>query len=59
MREYVFSASILSALTVGLGLLRKTLRSPLSWRVWLLWASWLISLVLAIAAVREKTGGNL
>ena len=54
MREYLFSASILSALTGGLGLLRKTLRSPLSWQVWLLWASWVISLVLAIAAVRDR-----
>jgi cytochrome c-type biogenesis protein CcmH/NrfF len=54
MREYLFSASVLSALTTGLGLLQKTLRSPLSWRVWLLWASWVISLVLAIAAVRDR-----
>lgn len=54
MREYLFSASILSALTAGIGLLRKTLRSPLSWHVWLLWASWVISLVLAIAAVRDR-----
>jgi cytochrome c-type biogenesis protein CcmH/NrfF len=54
MREYLFSASILSALTAGLGLLRKTLRSPFSWHVWLLWASWVISLVLAIAAVRDR-----
>ena len=54
MREYLFSASILSALTAGIGLLRKTLRSPLSWYVWLLWASWVISLVLAVAAVRDR-----
>ncbi|MGA1688433.1 MAG: hypothetical protein ACO373_04755 [Pontimonas sp.] len=54
MREYVFSASILSALTAGVGLLRKTLRSPLTWQVWLLWASWMISLILAIAAVRDR-----
>ncbi|MGA1752448.1 MAG: hypothetical protein ACO395_03690 [Pontimonas sp.] len=54
MREYVFSASILSALTAGVGLLRKTLRSPLTWHVWLLWASWMISLILAIAAVRDR-----
>jgi len=54
MREYLFSASILSALTAGIGLLRKTLRSPLSWQVWLLWASWVISLVLAVAAVRDR-----
>jgi hypothetical protein len=54
MREYLFSASILSALTAGIGLLRKTLRSPLSWQVWLLWASWVISFVLAIAAVRQR-----
>jgi len=54
MREYVFSASILSALTAGMGLLRKTLRSPLTWQVWLLWASWMISLILAIAAVRDR-----
>lgn len=53
MREYLFSASIISAITAGIGLLRKTLRSPLSWQVWLLWVSWMISLVLAIAAVRE------
>ncbi|MBT5576265.1 MAG: hypothetical protein HOJ98_03950 [Microbacteriaceae bacterium] len=57
MRKYLFSASILSALTAGVGLLRRTLRSPLSWQVWLLWASWVISLVLAIAAVREQRGG--
>ncbi|MGA1563335.1 MAG: hypothetical protein ACO35C_01785 [Pontimonas sp.] len=54
MREYIFSASILSALTAGVGLLRKTLRSPLTWQVWLLWASWVISLILAIAAVRDR-----
>ena len=54
MREYLFSASILNALTAGIGLLRKTLRSPLSWQVWLLWASWVISLVLAVAAVRDR-----
>ncbi|MGA0847403.1 MAG: hypothetical protein ACO318_03070 [Pontimonas sp.] len=54
MREYIFSASILSALTAGVGLLRKTLRSPLTWQVWLLWASWMISLILAIAAVRDR-----
>lgn len=54
MREYLFSASILSALTAGIGLLRKTLRSPMNWHVWLLWASWVISLVLAIAAVQDR-----
>lgn len=54
MREYLFSASILSALTAGIGLLRKTLRSPMNWNVWLLWASWVISLVLAIAAVQDR-----
>jgi hypothetical protein len=54
MREYLFSASIISSLTTGVGLLRKTLLSPLSWRVWLLWASWVISLILAIAAVRDR-----
>jgi cytochrome c-type biogenesis protein CcmH/NrfF len=54
MRSYLFSASILSAITAGLGLLRRTLRSPLNWQIWLLWASWVISLVLAIAAVKER-----
>jgi len=58
MREYVFSGSILSALTAGLGLLRKTLRSPLSWRVWLLWVSWVISLVVAIGGVRDRRGSG-
>jgi hypothetical protein len=54
MREYLFSASILSAITAGISLLRKTLRTPLSWRIGLLWASWVITLVLAIVAVRER-----
>jgi hypothetical protein len=55
MREYLFSASILSALAAGIALLRKTLRSPMSWQVWLLWASWVISLVIAFDSVRHRT----
>jgi len=54
VRQFLFSSSILSAVTAGIGLLRKTIRMPFTWQLALLWASWLISLVLAIAAVTEK-----
>jgi hypothetical protein len=54
VRQFLFSSSILSAVTAGIGLLRKTIRMPFTWQLALLWASWLISLVLAITAVTEK-----
>ncbi|MEJ6758788.1 MAG: hypothetical protein QMB06_00300 [Pontimonas sp.] len=54
MRQFLFSSALLSSLATGIGLLRRTLRSPLSWQVWLLWASWAISLVLAIASVIDR-----
>ncbi|MEJ6507101.1 MAG: hypothetical protein QNL53_03030 [Microbacteriaceae bacterium] len=54
MRSFLFSSSILSGLATGVGLLRRSIRGPLSWQLWLLWASWAISLVLAVAAVVEK-----
>jgi hypothetical protein len=54
VRQFLFSTSILSALATGIGLLRRTVRMPFTWQVALLWASWAISLVLAIASIREK-----
>jgi len=55
MRAFIFSSSMLSALAAGIGLLRRTIRGPLSWQLGLLWASWAISLVLAIATIRERS----
>ncbi|MDC0991638.1 hypothetical protein OAR17_01470 [Pontimonas sp.] len=56
MRQFLFSSAIVSSIATGIGLLRKTLRAPLSWQTWLLWLSWVISLVLAIASVIERKG---
>jgi hypothetical protein len=55
MRAFIFSSSMLSAVAAGIGLLRQTIRRPFSWQIGLLWASWVISLVLAIASVRERS----
>jgi hypothetical protein len=55
MRQFLFSSSILSAVAGGITLLRRSLRGPLTWQIALLWASWLISLILAIAAIRERS----
>ena len=46
---------MLSALAAGIGLLRRTIRGPFSWQLGLLWASWAISMVLAIATIRERS----
>jgi hypothetical protein len=46
---------MLSAVAAGIGLLRQTIRRPFSWQIGLLWASWVISLVLAIATVRQRS----
>jgi hypothetical protein len=55
MRQFLFSSSMISAVATGLTLLRRSLRGPFTWQIALLWASWLISLVLAIAAIRERS----
>lgn len=57
MRQFLFSSSVLSALATGITLLRRSVRGPLTWQIALLWASWLISLVLAITAVKERSRG--
>jgi cytochrome c-type biogenesis protein CcmH/NrfF len=54
MRSFLFSSAIISSVATGIGLLRSSLRGPLSWHLWLLWASWAISLVLAVATVMER-----
>jgi hypothetical protein len=54
MRQFLFSGTILSSLAAGISLLRKTGRGPFTWQVALLWASWIISLALAIAAIRDR-----
>lgn len=55
MRQFLFSTSVLSAVASGITLLRRSIRGPLTWQIALLWASWLISLILAIAAIRERS----
>jgi hypothetical protein len=54
MRQFLFSSAFLSSIAAGISLLRKTGRGPFTWQVALLWASWIISLVLAIAALRDR-----
>jgi len=54
MRQFLFSSAIVSSIATGVGLLRKTLRAPLSWQTWLLWLSWVISLILAVSSVLDK-----
>jgi hypothetical protein len=54
MRQFLFSGTILSSLAAGISLLRKTGRGPFTWQVALLWASWIISMALAIAAIRDR-----
>ena len=54
MRQLLFSGTFLSSLAAGISLLRKTGRGPFTWQVALLWASWIISLILAIAALRDR-----
>jgi hypothetical protein len=54
MRSFLFSSAIISSLATGIGLLRSSLRGPLSFHLWLLWASWAISLVLAVTSVMER-----
>jgi len=55
MRQFLFSSAIVSSIATGVGLLRKTLRAPMTWQTGLLWLSWAISLVLAIASVLEDS----
>jgi hypothetical protein len=55
MRQFLFSSAFLSSIAAGISLLRKTGRGPFTWQVALLWASWIISLVLAIAVLRQKS----
>jgi len=55
MRKFLFSSAIVSSIATGVGLLRKTLRAPMTWLNGLLWLSWVISLVLAIASVVEDS----
>jgi len=54
MRQFLFSSTFLSAIAAGISLLRRTGRGPFTWQIALLWAGWLISLILAIAALREQ-----
>jgi hypothetical protein len=55
MRRFLLSGTFISAVIAGLNLLRKTLVGPRDWRTLLLWASWAISLVLAIAAINDRS----
>jgi len=55
MRRFLFSSSIVSAVLSGVGLVRQTMRGPRDWRTGLLWLSWLISMILAIAAVLDRS----
>ncbi|MFJ6652126.1 hypothetical protein ACIQLJ_04930 [Microbacterium sp. NPDC091313] len=54
MRQYLFGTGLISAVTGGVTLLRG-LRNhePFTWRQGLAWASWVISLALAVGAVRD------
>jgi len=36
-------------------LVRQTMRGPRDWRTGLLWLSWLISMILAVAAVLDRS----
>jgi len=55
MRRFLFSSSIASAVLSGVGLVRQTMRGPRDWRTGLLWLSWLISMILAVAAVLDRS----
>jgi len=55
MRRFLFSSSIVSAVLSGVGLVRQTMRGPRDWRTGLLWLSWLISMILAVAAVLDRS----
>jgi hypothetical protein len=55
MRRFLLSGSFVSAVFAGVTLLLKTLAGPRTWRTVLLWASWAISLILAIAAINDRS----
>ena len=55
MRRFLFSSSVISAVLSGVGLARQTLKGPRDWRTGLLWLSWLISVVLAVSAVLDRS----
>lgn len=55
MRRFLFSTSVISAVASGVSLVRQTLRGPRDWRTGLLWASWVISVILAVTSVLDRS----
>ena len=55
MRKFIFSGTLISAVIGGWGTLQTTRKGPRDWRLILMWVSWVITVVIAVDSVLERS----